>query len=176
MRSATVRDRARDRDQAALSQAADGGRSETRRSASTSDTLVDPDLLVVEIDSTNHPNHGEGRDEKRHHAASLFDGSARPALDQAAVVVNHPTGMTECHHPPGRSRSLTAFGLVDPPAKMSSQRPIIGCTAELGREAGDDEGREEDRKKTLCGGSEGDGLALSGDEGLNRLEFPRLRT
>jgi hypothetical protein len=50
---------------------------------------------------------------------------------------------------------------------MSSQRPIIGCTAELERQAGDDEGREEDRQKTLSGASEGDGLALGGIEGLS---------
>jgi hypothetical protein len=50
---------------------------------------------------------------------------------------------------------------------MSSQRPIIGCTAELERQAGDDEGREEDRQKTLSGASEGDGLALGGVEGLS---------
>src|SRR5450756_293774 len=50
---------------------------------------------------------------------------------------------------------------------MSSQRPIIGCTAELERQAGDDEGREEDRQKTLTGASEGDGLALGGVEGLS---------
>jgi hypothetical protein len=50
---------------------------------------------------------------------------------------------------------------------MSSQRSIIGCTAELERQAGYDEGREEDRQKTLSGGSEGDGLALSGVEGLS---------
>jgi hypothetical protein len=50
---------------------------------------------------------------------------------------------------------------------MSSQRPIIGCTAELERQAGDDEGREEDRQKTLSGASEGDRLALGGVEGLS---------
>jgi hypothetical protein len=50
---------------------------------------------------------------------------------------------------------------------MSSQRPIIGCTAELDRQAGDDEGSEEDRQKTLSGASEGDGLALGGIEGLS---------
>jgi hypothetical protein len=50
---------------------------------------------------------------------------------------------------------------------MSSQRPIIGCTAELERQAGDDEGREEDRQKTLSGGSERDGSALGGVEGLS---------
>jgi hypothetical protein len=50
---------------------------------------------------------------------------------------------------------------------MSSQRPIIGCTAELERQAGDDEGREEDRQKALSGASEGDGLALGGVEGLS---------
>jgi hypothetical protein len=50
---------------------------------------------------------------------------------------------------------------------MSSQIPIIGCTAELERQAGDDEGREEDRQKTLSGAAEGDGLALGGVEGLS---------
>ena len=50
---------------------------------------------------------------------------------------------------------------------MSSQRPIIGYTAELERQAGDDEGREEDRQKALSGASEGDGLALGGVEGLS---------
>jgi hypothetical protein len=49
---------------------------------------------------------------------------------------------------------------------MSSQRPIIGCTAELNRQAGDDKGSEEDRQKTLSGASEGDGLVLGGVEGL----------
>jgi hypothetical protein len=47
---------------------------------------------------------------------------------------------------------------------MSSQRPIVGCTAELERQAGDDEGREEDRQETLPGASEGDGLILGGVE------------
>src|ERR1019366_4063483 len=41
-----------------------------------------------------------------------------------------------------------------------------GVTAELESEAGDEEGREEDRQKALAGASEGDGLALSGVEGL----------
>jgi len=50
---------------------------------------------------------------------------------------------------------------------MSSQRPIIGCTAELERQTGDYEGREEDRQKALSGASEGDGLALGGVEGLS---------
>src|ERR1035437_6996615 len=50
---------------------------------------------------------------------------------------------------------------------MSSQRPIIGFTAELERQAWDDEGREEDRQKALSGASEGDGLALGGLEGLS---------
>jgi hypothetical protein len=50
---------------------------------------------------------------------------------------------------------------------MSSQRPIIGYTAELERQAGEDEGREEDRQKTLSGASEGGGLALGGVEGLS---------
>src|SRR5664280_3860768 len=35
------------------------------------------------------------------------------------------------------------------------------------RQAGDDEGREEDRQKTLSGASEGDGLVLGGVEGLS---------
>src|ERR1017187_7843796 len=50
---------------------------------------------------------------------------------------------------------------------MSSQRPIIGFTAELERQAWDNEGREKDRQKTLSGASEGDGLALGGLEGLS---------
>jgi hypothetical protein len=50
---------------------------------------------------------------------------------------------------------------------MTSQKLIIDCTAELERQAGDDEGREEDRQKTLPGASEGDGLAFGGVEGLN---------
>jgi hypothetical protein len=50
---------------------------------------------------------------------------------------------------------------------MSSQIPIIGCTAELERQAGNDEGREEDRQKTLSSASEGDGLTLGGVEGLS---------
>jgi hypothetical protein len=48
---------------------------------------------------------------------------------------------------------------------MSSQRPIIDFTAELESQAGDDEGSEEDRQKTLSGASEGDSLALGGVEG-----------
>jgi hypothetical protein len=48
---------------------------------------------------------------------------------------------------------------------MSSERPIITFTAELERQAGDEEGREEDRQKALSGASEGDGLALGGVEG-----------
>jgi hypothetical protein len=48
---------------------------------------------------------------------------------------------------------------------MSSQKPIIGCTAELERQARDDEGREEDGQKTLSRASEGNGLALDGVEG-----------
>ena len=48
---------------------------------------------------------------------------------------------------------------------MSSYGPIIGLTAELERQAGDDEGREKDRQKALSGASEGDGLALGGLEG-----------
>jgi hypothetical protein len=50
---------------------------------------------------------------------------------------------------------------------MTSRRPIIDCTAELERQAGDDEGREEDRQKTLPGASEGDDLVLRGFEGLS---------
>jgi hypothetical protein len=50
---------------------------------------------------------------------------------------------------------------------MSSQRPIIGFTAELERQAWDDEGSEKDRQKALTGASEGDGLALGGLEGLS---------
>src|SRR5674476_835527 len=50
---------------------------------------------------------------------------------------------------------------------MSSQRPIIGLTAELERQAWDDEGREKDRQKALSGASEGDGLALGGLEGMS---------
>jgi hypothetical protein len=49
---------------------------------------------------------------------------------------------------------------------MSSRSPIIGCTTELERQAGDHEGHEEDRQKTLSGASEGDGLVLGGGEGL----------
>jgi hypothetical protein len=49
---------------------------------------------------------------------------------------------------------------------MWSLRPIFGCTAELERQAGYEEGREEDRQKTLSGAPEGDGLALDGVEGL----------
>jgi len=50
---------------------------------------------------------------------------------------------------------------------MSSQRPIIGFTAELERQAWDDEGCEKDRQKALSGASEGDGLALGSLEGLS---------
>jgi hypothetical protein len=50
---------------------------------------------------------------------------------------------------------------------MSSQTPIIGFTAELERQAWDDEGREKDRQKALSDASEGDGLALGGLEGLS---------
>src|ERR1035437_3517551 len=50
---------------------------------------------------------------------------------------------------------------------MSSQRPIIGFTAELERQAWDDEGREKDRQKALSGASEVDALALGGLEGLS---------
>jgi hypothetical protein len=57
---------------------------------------------------------------------------------------------------------------------MSSQRPIIGCTAELERQAGDHEGREEDRQKTLSGASEGDGLVLDGVEGLSSAGFSAI--
>jgi hypothetical protein len=49
---------------------------------------------------------------------------------------------------------------------MSSRIPIIGRTAELERQAGYDERREENWQKTLSGTSEGDGLALGGVEGL----------
>jgi len=49
-------------------------------------------------------------------------------------------------------------------AAISSRRPVIGFTAQLERQAGDDEGREEDRQKTLPGASEGDGLAFGGLE------------
>jgi hypothetical protein len=49
---------------------------------------------------------------------------------------------------------------------MSSQRPIIGCSAKLERQPGDDERREEDRQKTLSGASEGYGLTLGSVEGL----------
>src|ERR1700722_14224503 len=52
-------------------------------------------------------------------------------------------------------------------ATLSSQRPIIGFTAELERQARDDEGREEDRQKALSGAPECDGLALGGLEGLS---------
>jgi hypothetical protein len=54
---------------------------------------------------------------------------------------------------------------------MSSQIPIIVYTAELERQAGDDEGREEDRQNALSGASEGDGLALGGLEGLSSAGF-----
>ena len=47
-----------------------------------------------------------------------------------------------------------------------SPRPIIGYTPELERQARDNEGREEDRQKTLAGCSKGDGLALGGVEAL----------
>jgi hypothetical protein len=50
---------------------------------------------------------------------------------------------------------------------MPSQRPIIGFTAELERQAWDDEGREEDWQKALSGASEGDGLVLGGRERLS---------
>jgi hypothetical protein len=43
---------------------------------------------------------------------------------------------------------------------MLSAIPVISCSAELERQAGYDEGREEDRQKTLPGASKGDGLAL----------------
>jgi hypothetical protein len=49
---------------------------------------------------------------------------------------------------------------------MSSQRAIIGLTAELKRQARDDEGREEDRQRALSGASKGHGLALGGLEAL----------
>jgi hypothetical protein len=63
----------------------------------------------------------------------------------------------------GRRRDRRALIL---PATTSSQRPIIGFTAEPERQAWNDEGREEDRQKALSGASEGDGLALGGLEGL----------
>jgi hypothetical protein len=50
---------------------------------------------------------------------------------------------------------------------MPSAIPVISCTAELKRQAGYDEGREEDRQKTLAGASKGDGLALGGVERLS---------
>jgi len=50
---------------------------------------------------------------------------------------------------------------------MSSPRPIIGFTADLERQAWDDEGREKDRQKALSGASEGDGLAPGSLEGLS---------
>jgi hypothetical protein len=50
---------------------------------------------------------------------------------------------------------------------VASLRPIIGCTAELERQAGYEEGREEDWQKTLSGASEGDGLALGGVKSLS---------
>jgi hypothetical protein len=50
---------------------------------------------------------------------------------------------------------------------MSSQRSIIGCTADLDPQAGDYEGSEKDPQKTLSGASEGDGLALGVVEGLS---------
>src|SRR5580700_4816439 len=50
---------------------------------------------------------------------------------------------------------------------ISSDRRIIIFTVDLERQAGDEEGREEDRQKALSGASEGDGLALGGVEGLN---------
>ena len=53
------------------------------------------------------------------------------------------------------------------PATMASQIPIIGYTAEIERQARDDEGRKEDRQNTLFGASEGDGLALGGLDGLS---------
>ena len=50
---------------------------------------------------------------------------------------------------------------------MPSHRPIVGFTAELERQAWDDEGREKDRQKTLSGAPERDGLTLSGLESLS---------
>jgi hypothetical protein len=50
---------------------------------------------------------------------------------------------------------------------MSSQRPTVGFAPELERQAGDEEGCEEDRQKALSGAPKGDGLALSGIEGLS---------
>src|SRR5580704_5045490 len=49
---------------------------------------------------------------------------------------------------------------------MPSDRRIVTFTVDLERQAGDEEGREEDRQKALSGASEGDGLALGGVEGL----------
>ena len=53
---------------------------------------------------------------------------------------------------------------IDVSPIRASGMPIIGLTAKLERETGDNEGREEDRQKALPGASEGDGLALGGIE------------
>jgi hypothetical protein len=53
------------------------------------------------------------------------------------------------------------------PTGEESNSAITGFTAELERQAGDDEGREEDRQKALSGASERDGLALGGLEDLS---------
>jgi hypothetical protein len=50
-------------------------------------------------------------------------------------------------------------------ASLESNSAIVDFTAEPERQAGDDEGSEEDRQKTLSGTSEGDGLAFRGREG-----------
>jgi len=50
---------------------------------------------------------------------------------------------------------------------MSLQKPTIDFTAELERQAGEYEGREEDWQKTLSGTSEGDGLTFGGYKGLS---------
>src|SRR5665213_1334143 len=52
-------------------------------------------------------------------------------------------------------------------ASLWSNSAPICFTAELERQAGDDERREEDRQKALPGASEGDGLAFGGLEGLS---------
>jgi hypothetical protein len=54
---------------------------------------------------------------------------------------------------------------VESSASLESNSAIIGFTAELERQAGDHEGREEDRQKALSGASEGNSLALGGLEG-----------
>jgi len=59
------------------------------------------------------------------------------------------------------------FSASSRPRTVPPPRPIIGRTAELERQAGNDEGRKEDRQKTLSGASEGDGLVLGGVEVLS---------